>query len=95
MAFIQSNTLDSVGINTPYDTYIRIGHVASVVKSNAFKVNVTLYVYASQQAFLDGKSPVSNKSYVIDYDTNTDVNIHTFVYNALKLLPEFSTAVDA
>lgn len=85
MALQHSITLDS-GITLP-EAYVRINsilhtHTETVVRTET---------WASAQARLDQKPVVKQETYELPW--TADVSL-TSVYTALKLQPDFSTAID-
>lgn len=95
MAIINTTTFDQYGVATPFDLYININNVTVRQRNNTFVFHAILNVYANQQAKVDEKNPIKTESITGIYDVATTNNLHTFVYNFVKLLPGFENAVDA
>lgn len=95
MALEKFMTLEGVGLkDVEVDAYINIQAISIQFRADGTLLHVALNVYASKEARQENRALIGVENVTLPYNAAVGVNIHTYIYSQVKLLPAFEGTRD-
>lgn len=96
MALVKFMTLEGVGLDgVEVDAYINVQAISIQFRADGMLLHVALNVYASAEARQQNRALIGVENVTLPYNPQVNVNIHTYIYSQVKMLPQFEGARDS